>query len=97
MSKKVSNISLYNHITIALLLFFLPVSTITTMSSNCASVGDIVCVSPRSHNGKMMVTGHATVVSSIEQKTNYTLLNCYNGCKFDPLTLSLVIKTSNLH
>lgn len=74
-----------------------PVSTITTMSSNCASVGDIVCVSPRSHNGKMMVTGHATVVSSIEQKTNYTLLNCYDGCKFDPLTLSLVIKTSNLH
>lgn len=66
-------------------------------SSNCASVGDIVCVSPRSHNGKMMVTGHATVVSSIEQKTNYTLLNCYDGCKFDPLTLSLVIKTSNLH
>ena len=61
MSKKVSNISLYNHITIALLLFFLLLATITTMSSNCASVGDIVCVSPRSHNGKMMVTGHATI------------------------------------
>lgn len=156
MSKKVSNISLYNHITIALLLFFLPLATVhmdaadgnrcldyirkamnfsrvapqekvylhfdntgyfenetmwfkayvvRTDDGKPSDMSRVLYVELLNPSGDVVKSrklfidekGHATVVSSIEQKTNYTLLNCYDGCKFDPLTLSLVIKTSNLH
>lgn len=74
------------------------VTTITSnISSNSVSVRDIVCVPPKSFSGFTMLYGHATVVSSIEHRNNYTLVRCYDGCCFDVLTLSVVFKTSNIN
>ena len=67
------------------------------INENTPAVGDIICVPPREYKDSVMLYGHATVVQSIEPRTHYKLLHCFDGCLFDTGVLSLVIKTSNIN
>ena len=75
------------------------VSSGAQLTTNVVSVNDIICVSPTSYGGATMTTGHATVVTSIENKPNFTLLHCYDGCSFDIVhpSITMVFRTSQMN
>lgn len=60
-------------------------------------VNDIICVPPIEYNGQYMTTGHATVVTNINNGLFATSVDCYDSCHFYISYISLVIQTSSLN
>ncbi len=75
------------------------VSVISSPSSNSISKGDIVIVTKETierYAHVQVTSGHATVVTSITKHQNFTTVGCYDGCSFDVLSISTLLKTSRM-
>lgn len=72
------------------------VISLTSEIPGSVSIGDIICVPPKCFNGEQMRAGHTTVVTEVVVNEHFTYVKCYDGCEFDVLEITRLVKTSEL-